>query len=108
MSPYNRATLLVGLGIALAIGGIVSYFASPAPDGLEKTQERLGAAEPKHGEVAAPPSAFREYALKGVASGFLANAAAGIAGSLVVLAIVLGVGYALRRRRAAAPPTAER
>jgi hypothetical protein len=107
MSRYNRTTLLAGLGIALAIGGVVSYFASPDPDGLEKTQERLGAAEPTHAEVPAPPSAFHEYTLKGIANGFAANAAAGVAGTFLVLAILLGVGYALRRRRAAAHPPAQ-
>ena len=37
MTRYNRNTLLVGLVAALVVGGLVSYFASTHPDGLEKT-----------------------------------------------------------------------
>ncbi|GAH63593.1 unnamed protein product, partial [marine sediment metagenome] len=36
MNAYNRKTLVVGVLIALAIAGVVSYFASGEPDGLEK------------------------------------------------------------------------
>ena len=102
MNIDNRKTLIVGIGAALVIGGLVSHFASSAPDGLEKTQEDLGAAEPVHKEVAAPPSPFAEYSLACLGEGFLSNAAAGAVGSLLVLAILLGTGYVLKRR--ARPP----
>ena len=97
MTRYNRNTLLVGLVAALVVGGLVSYFASTHPDGLEKTQERIGA-EARYGGVEAPAVAFEEYSLKGLGEGFWANAAAGVAGSLLVLGILLGVGRLLRRR----------
>jgi len=100
MTKANRNTLLVGLAAALLVGGVVSYFASAQPDGLEKTQADLGADAPRHGGVEAPPVAFHEYRLKGLGEGFWANAAAGAAGSLLVLAILLGVGRLLRRRGA--------
>jgi len=99
MTPYNRNTLLVGILVAVVIGGFVSYFASSSPDGLEKTQEDMAAAEPPHAPAAPPPSPFAEYNLKGLPEGFLSNAAAGVAGSLLVLGVLLGVGYALKRRR---------
>lgn len=102
MTPYNRNTLLVGLLAAVVIGGVVSYFASSSPDGLEKTQEDMAAAAPPHTPAAPPPSPFAEYNLKGVPTGLLSNAAAGVAGSLLVLGVLLGVGYALKRRRGSA------
>ena len=104
MNAYNRKTLVVGILIALAIGGVVSYFASGAPDGLEKTQEELGAAEPVQKGVEAPPSVFEEYHLAWLGEGFWGNAVAGIAGSLLVLGLVLAAGHLLKRRgRRAAP-----
>ena len=99
MTAYNRNTLIVGLAAALAIGAIVSYFASGDPDGLEKTQEDLGAAEPVHTGLDAPPVAFDEYSLKWLGEGFWANAAAGVVGSLLVMGLLLGLGYLLRRKR---------
>lgn len=104
MSPYNRNTLIVGIAAAIVIGGVVSYFASALPDGLEKTQEDMAAAEVTHAPVAPPPSPFAEYSLKGIPEGFVANAAAGVAGSLLVLGILLGVGHLLRRSRREAAP----
>jgi len=104
MSPYNRGTLLAGVAIAFAVAGVLSYFASSDPDGLEKTQEELGAAEPVHGGVAAPAVVFDEYAVRGMPEGFWSNAIAGVAGTLVVLGLALGTGRLLRRRPAGAPP----
>jgi hypothetical protein len=98
MTSYNRKTLLVGLGIALLIGGVVSYFAYPKPDGLEYTQEQLKATEPPHTGVQSPPSLFEEYRLKWLGEGFWSNAVAGIVGTLLVAAILLGLGWVLRPR----------
>ena len=103
MTRITRNTLLVGVLVAVAIGGGVSYFASGSPDGLEKTQEELGIADPAHAEVAHPPSPFEEYALEGVESPLLSNAVAGIAGSLLVLAVLVGFGAVVRRRGEAEP-----
>jgi cobalt/nickel transport protein len=101
MTAYNRNTLIVGLAAALVIGGIVSYFASGHPDGLEKTQEDLGAAEAVHEGLDAAPVAFDEYSLKWLPEGFWANAAAGVVGSLLVMGLLLGLGRLLRRKRSA-------
>ncbi len=104
MTSYNRHTLLGGMAVALVIGGVVSYFASPAPDGLEKFQEDHEAATPAQRPVEVPAVAFQEYNLKWLGEGFWANAAAGAVGSLMVLAIVLGLGRLLARRK---PPATE-
>jgi len=98
MNAYNRKTLVVGILVSMAIAGVVSYFASGEPDGLEKTQEALEAAEPVHKGVEAPPSAFEEYRLAWLGEGFWGNAVAGVAGSLLVLGLVLAAGHLLKRR----------
>lgn len=103
MTAYNRRTLIVGVAVALVIGGVVSYFASSAPDGLEKFQEDQGAAAPAYPTVEAPPIAFQEYNFKWLGEGFLANAVAGVVGIGLVFGILLLVGYALRRRRPPVP-----
>jgi hypothetical protein len=97
MTPYNRRTLIVGVAVALLIAGVVSYFASANPDGLEKTQEDLGADKPVQPAVEVPPVAFQEYSLKWLGEGFWSNAIAGAVGTLLVLALLLGVGHLLRR-----------
>jgi hypothetical protein len=105
MTAYNRNTLLVGMAVAVLIGGGVSYFASSAPDGLEKSQQELGAGEPGHDGLAAPPIVFHEYGLKGMAEGFWSNAIAGAAGAFLVLIALLAVGRLLARgRRVPAQP----
>jgi len=98
MTRTERNFLLAGLAVALVVGGGISYFASAWPDGLEKTIEDLGAAEPPHRGIEAPPVAFEEYSLKWLGEGFWANAAAGAVGCLVVAGMTLAVGRLLRAR----------
>ena len=99
MTSYNRRTLIVGAAVAVLIGGVVSYFASTSPDGLEKTQEKIGAAAPVHPGAQAPALVFREYGLKWIGEGFWSNAIAGVTGTLLVMAILLVLGRLLKRRR---------
>jgi hypothetical protein len=66
---------------------------------LEAVQEQLGVT-PAHSGIAPPPTPFEGYRVKGLGDGFGSNAAAGVAGSLLVLGLVLGIGYVLRRGRA--------
>jgi hypothetical protein len=104
MTTYNRATILAGIVVGVVVGGILSYFASANPDGLEKFQQDVGAERPVHKGIEAPPIAFKEYNLKWLGGGFWANAAAGVAGSLAVMGVLLGLGRLMHRRRAATDP----
>ena len=106
MTSYNLRTLAVGMTIAVLIAGVISYFASANPDGLEKAQEELGVAGPVHSAVEVPAVAFQEYNLKWIGEGFWSNAIAGVVGAMVVLAILLGVGRLLARGKAKAPGAA--
>jgi len=99
MTAYNRNTLLVGIAIALLVGGALSYLRSESPDGLEKTQERLGVAEPTGSTIEPPPSVFQDYNLRVLGDGFWANAAAGVIGCVVLMGMLLGVGRLLKRAR---------
>jgi hypothetical protein len=98
MSAYNRNTLIVGLVAVFVVAGGLSYFASSAPDGLEKSQEEMGAAVARQ-PVGSPPSPFQEYGLRGLPEGFLSSAVAGVTGAAIVLGILLATGYVLKRVR---------
>jgi hypothetical protein len=103
MTSYNRRTIIVGTAIAVLVAGVISYFASANPDGLEKAQEELGVSGPVHAVVEVPPVAFQEYNLKWIGEGFWSNAVAGVAGAAIVLIILLVVGRLLARGKAKAP-----
>lgn len=100
MTAYNRNTLIVGLILALAVAGGVSYFASSSPDGLEKAQEELGVTAGQGEPTAASPLA--DYTVRGLPEGFASNAIAGVAGTLLILGLLLGLGRLLSRNRSAA------
>jgi cobalt/nickel transport protein len=102
----NVATkwVLVGsLLVALALAGIVSYYASSDPDGLTKVSEDKGFAdtETDHGAKDGP---FAGYAAKDVGNERLAGGIAGVVGVVVVLALGTGLVYVVRRRKPADSP----
>lgn len=94
----TRVLVLVGLAVALLLAGVVSFYASSSPDGLNRVAEDQGisAAEKKHGAEDGP---LAGYETNGVADGRLSGGLAGVIGSLVVLTIAGGVAYGVRRRR---------
>jgi len=82
---------------ALLLGGVVSFYASGAPDGLSRVAQDKGiaAAETEH---AAEDSPLADYSVRGVADDRLSTGLAGVLGIGVVLLLSTGLGYALRRR----------
>jgi cobalt/nickel transport system permease protein len=88
--------VLVGLAAALALT-LISPLASPHPDGLERVAEDLGfigTAEDTPYEV------IPDYTFPGISDEVLSTIAAGVAGTIIVFGIAVGV-TALYRRRAA-------
>jgi cobalt/nickel transport system permease protein len=81
------------LGIALAIAGFVSPFASALPDGLEHAAERLGFAARARADWAAP---FAGYALPFPVAPAVATAAAGILGTIAAALIAWAVSRGVR------------
>lgn len=91
----NRAFVVAGLGTALLVAVILSPFASPDPDGLNRVAEDHNFADK---EVAEPPAQklpfsgiFDGYALKGVPEG-IATPIAGFIGTLAVFGLAWGLG----------------
>ena len=102
MSKLTRVVVLVGLVVALALAGIVSYYASGAPDGLNKVAIDEGFAEGEKGH-ALDDSPLAGYSLKGVGGERLSGGLAGVAGVGLTFVIGGGIALALRRRRPGAP-----
>lgn len=86
----NKKEILFGLLVAAFLAVVLSPFASPWLDGLERVASDLGFLE--KGEVEPVISApVPDYAWPGLKSEKLATSAAGILGTL----IVFGMGYGL-------------
>ncbi|GAA0386022.1 hypothetical protein Acor_26540 [Acrocarpospora corrugata] len=86
---------LVGAGIvSLLLAGVVSFFASGSPDGLERVAEDKGFLGQAGDHL------FGGFALADYGDvGGIPVGVAGVIGVLITLAVGLGIGYALRRRR---------
>jgi cobalt/nickel transport protein len=92
----NRRVWAVGLLLALLIAGVGSWYASPAPDGLERSAERAGFASTAQ-DSATAGSPLADYAVAGNASRW-SGGVAGIVGVVVTLALAGGVTLLVRRR----------
>jgi cobalt/nickel transport protein len=89
---------LAGLLAALLTAGLLSPWAAPWPDGLDRVAERLGFRNQARERplVSAP---LADYKLPGVHHTNWSTAAAGVTGTLVVFGGACLLGFALTRRR---------
>lgn len=92
----DRGTLVAGgIVLALIVGVLAAFFASPSPDGLERVAEDSGFLS------AAQGPAFQiapDYVLPGVTSQALASVLAILLGTLLVFAVGYGIARSLQRR----------
>lgn len=106
----TRALVVTGLLLTLLLAGVVSFYASGHPDGLNYVAEKVGfsgAAKP-HASDGSPLSG---YATRGVADHRLSRGVAGVIGVVVVGLLFTSLTWALRRRRThedPAPDAADR
>ena len=92
-----------GVLVTLLVAGVVSQFAFDDPDGLERVAETEGFADQGE-EHAFASSIFADYATHGVGNESVSLAIAGVAGSLLTLAVGGGLVLAVRRGRQRAAP----
>ena len=102
-----RVFAAVAAIVALLLAVVVSQFAAPAPDGLERVAEDAGFAD-SAGEHALASSPFADYATVGLSNESLSLAVAGTAGVIITLVVVTGLVLAVRERRGGRPMTASR
>jgi hypothetical protein len=93
----TRAFVIVGLLVALLLAGVVSFYASNRPDGLERVAADHGMTQAER-QHAAEHGPFADYRTKGVDDGRLSGGLAGVVGSLVVLTLAGGLAFVVRRR----------
>lgn len=93
----TRTVLLAGIVVSLVLAGIVSFYASSHPDGLEYVAGKLGFRDAAT-EHASSGSPLADYATRGVDDARLSGGVAGVAGSLLVLVLAGGLFMVLRRR----------
>ncbi len=90
--------VVAGLLVTLLVAGVVSQFAVDDPDGLERVAEDTGFLSTAQ-DHAFGSSLFADYATAGVMDESTSLALAGVAGSLVTLAVGGGLVLAVRRGR---------
>jgi cobalt/nickel transport system permease protein len=93
----RRALVLVGLLVALVLAGGVSYWASSAPDGLNKVATDQGFDKGAE-EHRLDDSPFADYETSGVGDGRLSVGLAGVVGVGVTFLLVGGLVWGVRRR----------
>lgn len=99
----QRTFFAAVLLLALVLAGVVSWFASSSPDGLERVAEDKGFSDTaRDHDLAGSPVA--DYGVKGVGDARLGGGLAGIIGVGVTLTLGSGVFLALRRRNAGTDP----
>ncbi|MES5821940.1 energy-coupling factor ABC transporter permease [Streptomyces sp. RG80] len=101
----SRRTLwLSGLATSLVLAGVVSFYASANPDGLEKVAADKGI-DAKVEDHAAADSPLADYGVKDVDNARLSGGLAGVIGVGVTIVAGTGVFWAVRRRRTSEPVT---
>jgi cobalt/nickel transport protein len=96
--PSTRALVVAGVLVALLLAGVVSFYASSAPDGLNRVAEDQGIARAERDHPASD-GPMAGYRARGVENDRLSGLVAGVSGALVVLALFGGLTLVLRRRR---------
>lgn len=93
----RRTFFALGLLVSLLVAGVLSYYASAHPDGLEHVAGQLGFHDTAR-DSAASGSPLAGYGVKGVGSERVSVGLSGVIGALVVLALTTGLFWVLRRR----------
>ncbi|MFD9871958.1 energy-coupling factor ABC transporter permease [Streptomyces niveus] len=110
-SRSPRGLLAAGLGTALLLAGVVSFYASANPDGLEKVAADKGF-DKKVEEHAAADSPLADYGVADISDSRLSGGLAGAIGVGATVVVGSGIFYVVQRRRttrsASAPTSAGR
>lgn len=98
----SRALVVTGLLLSLLVAGVVSFYASASPDGLEYVAERVGFLDAAE-DSAASESPLADYGVAGVEDSRLSGGLAGVIGVVVTAVIAFSLMWLLRRRGTSSP-----
>lgn len=93
----QRTFLISGFIASLFLAGVVSFYASSNPDGLEKVAEDIGFIETAKDHTLAD-GALADYGVKGIDSARLSTGAAGVIGVIATGVISTGLFMMVRRK----------
>ena len=93
----QKTFLISGFVASLFLAGIVSFYASSSPDGLEKVAGDIGFIETAK-ENTNSDGILADYGVKGVDNPRLSTGAAGVVGVVATAAVSTGL-FALIRRK---------
>ena len=103
MSVRRGVWVVIGIGLAvsLLLAGVVSYYASSSPDGLEKVAGDIGFIEDAE-DSAVAGSPLSDYGVTGVSDERVSVGLAGIIGVLATAVVAFGLFTWLARRNRSA------
>ncbi len=93
----QRTFLISGFIASLFLAGVVSFYASSNPDGLEKVAEDIGFIETAKDHTLAD-GALADYGVKGIDDARLSTGAAGVIGVIATGVISTGLFMMVRRK----------
>lgn len=95
----TRTLLIAGAVVALVLAGVISFYASQSPDGLEKVAADKGMDQKveDHGLADSP---LADYGVEGVDNERLSGGLAGVLGVAATLVVAGGGFWVLKRRSA--------
>ena len=93
----QKTFLLSGFVVSLFLAGVVSFYASSNPDGLEKVAEESGFIETAKDHTYAD-GALADYGVKGIDNARLSTGAAGVIGVVATGVISTGLFMVVRRK----------
>ncbi|WP_405820713.1 energy-coupling factor ABC transporter permease [Streptomyces sp. NBC_01390] len=96
-SHRTRNVWLTGLAASLVLAGVVSFYASASPDGLEKVAADKGI-DARAEAHAAADSPLADYSVEGITDGRLSGGLAGVIGVGVTVVAGTGIFWTVRRR----------
>ena len=93
----QKSFLISGFIASLFLAGVVSFYASSNPDGLEKVAEDIGFIETAEDHTYAE-AALADYGVKGVDNARLSTGLAGVIGVVATGVISTGIFMLVRRK----------
>ena len=93
----QKSFLISGFVASLFLAGVVSFYASSNPDGLEKVAEDIGFIETAEDHTYAE-GALADYGVKGVENPRLSTGLAGVIGVVATGVVSTGIFMLVRRK----------
>ncbi len=93
----TRALAVTGVLVSLLVAGVLSFYASANPDGLEYVAEQVGFSDTAE-DSAVADSPLADYGTSGVEDERLSVGLAGVVGVVVTGLVAFGLVWLLRRR----------